>query len=122
MSDTNLETEQQAIQQRQINQDIKTGDVVNVYQKIKEGNKERIQVFQGLVINKSKKSHPMARILVRKVSSGVGVEKSFLVNSPLIEKIEILRRSKVRRKYLSFMRQRTGKSARLTTIPYNGTK
>lgn len=94
--------------------DARSGDTVRVHQKIKEGNKERIQIFEGLVIRTdSKKSHT-SRITVRKIASGVGVEKSFLLHSPLVEKVEIVRRAKVRRNYLSFLRGRSGKSARLT--------
>src|SRR5690606_1611089 len=93
--------------------DVRTGDTVRVSQKIREGNKERIQVFEGTVIRTDRKGSHTSRFTVRKVSSGVGVEKSFLINSPLVDKVEIVRRSKVRRKYLSFLRNRSGKSARL---------
>lgn len=101
---------------------IRSGDTVRVHQKIKEGNKERIQAFQGLVIRTDQTSSYLFRITVRRVASGVGVEKSFLVNSPLVDKIEILRRSKVRRNYLSYMRQRTGKAARLSSVNYEQPK
>lgn len=94
--------------------DVRSGDTVRVHQKIKEGNKERIQVFEGVVIRTDNKQSHTSRITVRKIASGVGVEKSFLLHSPLVEKIEIVRRSKVRRNYLSFLRNRSGKSARLT--------
>ena len=94
--------------------DVRSGDTVRVYQKIKEGNKERIQMFEGVVIRTDNKGQHTSRITVRKVASGVGVEKSFLLHSPLIEKVEIVRRAKVRRKFLSFLRKRSGKSARLT--------
>lgn len=96
--------------------DVKSGDKVRVHQKIKEGNKERIQVFEGVVIRVDRKQSHTARITVRKIASGVGVEKSFLLHSPLIEKIEVIRSSKVRRNYLSYMRERSGKSARLKAI------
>lgn len=96
--------------------DVRSGDKVRVHQKIKEGNKERIQVFEGVVIRVDRKQSHTARVTVRKIASGVGVEKSFLLHSPLIEKIEVIRRSKVRRNYLSYMRQRSGKSARLKAI------
>lgn len=96
--------------------DIKSGDKVRVHQKIKEGNKERVQVFEGVVIRADRKQSHTARITVRKIASGVGVEKSFLLHSPLIEKIEVVRSSKVRRNYLSYMRQRSGKSARLKAV------
>jgi large subunit ribosomal protein L19 len=91
----------------------RSGDVVKVYQKIKEGTKERIQIFEGTVIRTDRTNSHTSRITVRKVASGVGVEKSFLIHSPLVEKIEIVRRSKVRRNFLSFLRDRSGKGARL---------
>lgn len=99
--------------------DVKSGDTVRVHQKIKEGNKERIQVFEGVVIRTDRKESHTARITVRKIASGVGVEKSFLLHSPLVEKIEIVRRSKVRRNYLSFLRNRSGKSARLKQVAFD---
>ena len=94
--------------------DIRSGDTVKVTQKIKEGEKFRLQVFEGTVINVTKKGSHTERITVRKIASGVGVEKSFLVHSPLVEKIEIVRRAKVRRNNLTYLRERSGKSARLT--------
>lgn len=93
--------------------DVRTGDTVRVSQKIREGNKERIQIFEGTVIRTDRKDSHTSRFVVRKVSSGVGVEKSFLIHSPLVDKVEIVRRAKVRRKYLSFLRNRSGKGARL---------
>ena len=93
--------------------DVRSGDTVRVHQKIKEGNKERIQIFEGVVIRTDNKKSHTSRITVRKVTSGVGVEKSFLLHSPLVEKVEVVRRAKVRRNYLSFLRGRSGKSARL---------
>ncbi len=98
---------------------VRSGDNVRVHQKIREGNKERIQIFQGLVIKTSKSGGHLSRITVRRVSSGVGVEKSFLLHSPLVVKVEVTKRSKVRRNYLSYMRNRTGKSARLANIGFN---
>ncbi len=99
--------------------DARSGDTVRVYQKIREGNKERIQMFEGVVIRTDNKGQHTSRITVRKVASGVGVEKSFLLHSPLIERVEVVRRSKVRRNFLSFLRQRSGKSARLTAIDFD---
>ena len=99
--------------------DVKSGDTVRVHQKIKEGNKERIQIFEGVVIRTDRKKSHTSRITVRKIASGVGVEKSFLLHSPLVEKIEIVRRSKVRRNYLSFLRNRSGKSARLKPVVFD---
>ncbi len=93
--------------------DARSGDTVRVHQKIKEGNKERIQIFEGVVIRTDRRASHTSRITVRKIASGVGVEKSFLIHSPLVEKIEIVRRSKVRRNFLSYLRDRGGKSARL---------
>ena len=93
--------------------DARSGDTVRVHQKIKEGTKERVQIFEGVVIRTDNKKSHTSRITVRKIASGVGVEKSFLLHTPLVEKIEIVRRAKVRRNYLSFLRNRSGKSARL---------
>ena len=72
-----------------------------------------MQVFEGVVIRVDRKESHTARIVVRKVTSGVGVEKSYLIHSPLVEKIEITKRAKVRRNNLSYLRNRSGKSARL---------
>lgn len=99
--------------------DARSGDTVRVYQRIKEGNKERVQMFEGLVIRTDRKDSMTSTITVRRVASGVGVEKSFLIHSPLIEKIEIVKRSKVRRNYLTYMRQRSGKSARLAAVDFD---
>lgn len=101
-------------QKKQAVVDARSGDTVRVHQKIKEGNKERIQVFEGVVIRTDNKQSHTSRITVRKIASGVGVEKSFLLHSPLVEKVEIIRRAKVRRNFLSYLRERSGKSARLT--------
>jgi len=99
--------------------DVRSGDTVRVHQKIREGNKERIQIFQGLVIRTGKKGSHVSRITVRRISSGVGVEKSFLLHSPLITQVEVTKRSKVRRNYLSYMRERTGKAARLSSVNFD---
>lgn len=99
--------------------DVRSGDTVRVHQKIKEGNKERVQVFEGVVIRTDNKQSHTSRITVRKIASGIGVEKSFLLHSPLVEKVEITRRSKVRRNYLSFLRNRSGKSARLKAVKFD---
>lgn len=99
--------------------DVRSGDTVRVSQRIKEGNKERVQVFEGVVIRTDNKDSHTSRITVRKIASGVGVEKSFLVHSPLVENIEIVRRAKVRRKFLSFLRERSGKSARLKAVKFD---
>lgn len=99
--------------------DVRSGDTVRVTQKIKEGEKFRSQVFEGVVIRTDRKGSHTARITVRKVTSGVGVEKSFLIHNPLVEKIEIVHRAKVRRKNLSFLRERSGKSARLANKAFD---
>jgi large subunit ribosomal protein L19 len=99
--------------------DVRSGDTVRVHQKIKEGSKERIQIFEGVVIRTDRMKSHTSRITVRKVASGVGVEKSFLIHSPLVEKIEITRRSKVRRNFLSYLRLRSGKSARLKNVNFD---
>lgn len=101
--------------------DVRSGDTVKVSQKIKEGNKERIQIFEGVVIRVDRKQSHTARITVRKVASGIGVEKSFMLHSPLVEKVEVVRRAKTRRNYLSFMRDRSGKSARLKSKDFDRT-
>lgn len=102
--------------------DVRSGDTVRVHQKIREGNKERVQVFEGVVIRTDRKDSHTARIVVRKVASGVGVEKSFLLHSPLVEKVEVVRRAKVRRNYLTFLRNRSGKGARLKAVSFDRAK
>lgn len=99
--------------------DVRSGDNVRVHQKIREGGKERIQIFQGLVIRTDRKGEHTSRITVRRIASGVGVEKSFLMHSPLVVQIEVTKRSKVRRNYLSYMRERTGKAARLSNVDFD---
>ena len=99
--------------------DVRSGDTVRVHQKIKEGTKERVQIFEGVVIRTDRKDSATSRITVRKITSGVGVEKSFLLHSPAVLKIEITKRSKVRRNYLSYLRARSGKSARLTAVDFD---
>lgn len=99
--------------------DVKSGDTVRVHQKIKEGNKERIQVFEGLVIRVSSKNSHTASILVRRQTGGLGVEKSYLIHSPLVTKIEITKRGKVRRNYLTYMRSLRGKKARLSSQDFD---
>jgi large subunit ribosomal protein L19 len=99
--------------------DVRSGDTVKVHQKIREGNKERVQIFQGLVIRCDRKGSHTSRITVRRIASGVGVEKSFLLHSLLVLKVEVTKRSKVRRNYLSYMRERTGKAARMTGVDFD---
>jgi large subunit ribosomal protein L19 len=102
--------------------DVRPGDTVRVHQKIREGGKERIQVFEGLVIKASRKASLTSTFTVRRIASGIGVEKSYLIHSPNILKVEIVRRSKVRRNYLTYMRQLTGKSARLMGVDFDKEK
>lgn len=99
--------------------DVRTGDTVKVHQKVREGAKERIQMFEGVVIRTDRKQSLTSSITVRRIASGVGVEKTYLLHSPLVLKIEVMKRSKVRRKYLSFLRERSGKSARLTAVDFD---
>jgi len=88
------------------------GDTVKVYVKIKEGNRERIQVFEGFVL-KRQNGGISESFTVRRIASGVGVEKTFPLHSPLVEKIELVRKGSVRRAKLNYMRERTGKAARI---------
>ena len=90
------------------------GDTVKVHVKIKEGNRERIQVFEGFVL-KRQNGGISETFTVRKLSSGIGVEKTFPLHSPKIEKIEVVRRGAVRRAKLNYMRERTGKAAKIKT-------
>lgn len=99
--------------------DVNSGDVVRVHQRIQEGNKTRTQVFEGLVIRLDRLNSLSARITVRRISSGVGVEKSFLLHSPLVERVEVIKRSRVRRNYLTYMRTRSGKSTRLAGVDFD---
>ncbi|MBQ6671089.1 MAG: 50S ribosomal protein L19 [Firmicutes bacterium] len=91
------------------------GDTVRVSIKVREGNKERIQVFEGFVL-KRQNGGISESFTVRKISSGVGVEKTFPLHSPRIEKIELVRKGDVRRAKLNYMRDRTGKAARIKSV------
>ena len=95
--------------------EFKAGDTVAVHYKVKEGNKERIQLFEGVVIRVSG-GGISKNFTVRKVSSGVGVERIMPINSPLIEKIEVKRVGKVRRSRLYYLRELSGKAARIKEI------
>ena len=90
---------------------LKVGDTVKVHQRIKEGNRERIQVFEGIIIKKQG-GGVNSTFTVRKTSYGVGVEKTFLVHSPMVEKVELVRVGKARRAKLYYLRDRVGKSAK----------
>ena len=91
------------------------GDTVKVYGKIKEGNRERIQVFEGIVLKRQGGSN-RETFTVRKLSNGVGVEKTWPLHSPNVEKIEVVRRGKVRRAKLNYLRDRVGKAAKVKEI------
>ena len=91
------------------------GDTVKVYGKIKEGNRERIQVFEGIVIKKQGGS-VRATFTVRKNSNGIGVEKTWPLHSPSVEKVEVIRYGKVRRAKLNYLRGRVGKSAKVKEL------
>ena len=93
--------------------DIRPGDTVRIYQKIKEAGKEKIQLFEGLVIARKHGKEMGSTITLRKVISGIGVEKIFPLHSPTIEKLEILKRGKVRRAKLYYLRKAKGKKVRL---------
>jgi large subunit ribosomal protein L19 len=92
---------------------VKPGDTVRIFQKIKEKDKERLQYFEGVVLARKHGKGISATITVRKVASGVGVEKIFPIHSPVIEKIEILKRGKVKRAKLYYLREAKGKKSRL---------
>ncbi len=109
----------QKIEKKQINPDvpeIKAGYTVRVHQKIKEGEKERIQIYEGLVIAVNHGHGPSKTMIVRKVVEGIGVEKIFPLNSPSLAKIEVIRIGKVRRAKLYYMRDISGKAARLKEV------
>jgi large subunit ribosomal protein L19 len=98
---------------------VQTGDTVRVHQLITEGKKTRTQVFEGVIIRRHRMNELTASITVRRIASGVGVEKTFLMHSPNISKIQIMRRAKVRRNFLSYLRERRGKSARLQELAFD---
>lgn len=103
------------IDQEQMRHDIpdfRPGDTVKVHIRIIEGSKERVQIFQGAVL-KRKRGGMNATFTVRKISHGVGVEKTFALHSPRIEKVEVVTRGRVRRSRLFYLRERRGKSARI---------
>lgn len=99
-------------QMRQDHPDFRPGDQVKVHIRIIEGSKERVQIFQGVVI-KRKRGTMNASYTVRKISHGVGVEKTFALHNPRIEKIEVVSRGRVRRSRLFYLRSRRGKAARI---------
>lgn len=95
--------------------DFQVGDTVRVYGKIKEGNRERIQVFEGVVLKRQGGS-TRETFTVRKTSGGIGVEKTWPVHSPNVEKVEVVRRGKVRRAKLNYLRDRVGKRAKVKEL------
>ena len=95
--------------------DFKVGDTVRVHAKIKEGNRERIQVFEGVVLKRQGGS-ARETFTVRKSSNGVGVEKTWPLHSPTVEKIEVVRKGKVRRAKLNYLRDRVGKAAKVKEL------
>lgn len=106
------------VQKTQIKKDIPdfgSGDTIIVYNRIIEGKKARVQKFEGVVLRR-KGSGASETCIVRKESNGIGVELGFDLNSPLVDKIEVKRYGKVRRAYISYMRKRSGKSARIKEV------
>ena len=110
MSDIIKEIE--AAQLKESVDEFSVGDTVRVYGKIKEGNRERVQVFEGVVLKRQGGSN-RETFTVRKTSNGVGVEKTWPLHSPNVEKIEIVRKGKVRRAKLNYLRERVGKAAKV---------
>ena len=95
--------------------EFRVGDTVRVSAKIKEGNRERVQVFEGIVI-KRQNGGAIETFTVRKTSNGIGVEKTWPLHSPVVEKIEVIRRGKVRRAKLNYLRDRVGKAAKVKEV------
>ena len=113
----------QLIESKQLRSDVPefdSGDTIRVHAKIVEGNKERVQVFEGVVIKKSNGRHATATFTVRKVSYNIGVERTFPLYSPRIEKIEVLTRGMVRRGRLFYLRPLRGKAARIKSVLFTG--
>lgn len=113
MSDLIKLVEQENGERRASFPEFGAGDTVNVHVKIKEGNKERVQQFQGTVIQRKNPGTGGETFTVRKISGGIGVERIFPLLSPNIDKIEVLRKGKVRRARLYYLRGRQGKAARI---------
>lgn len=113
MADLIKLVEQEFAKVRETLPSFKAGDTVNVHVKIKEGTKERIQQFQGVVIQRRGSSTNGEMFTVRKISNGVGVERIFPITSPTIDKIEVMKVGKVRRAKLNYLKGRQGKSARI---------
>lgn len=105
----------EAAQLKEAAPEFHVGDTVKVYGKIKEGNRERIQVFEGTVL-KRQGGGARETFTVRKNSNGIGVEKTWPLHSPNVEKVEVIRRGKVRRAKLNYLRQRVGKAAKVKEL------
>ena len=105
----------EASQMKESVDEFNVGDTVKVHNRIKEGNKERIQIFEGTVVKRQGGSN-RETFTVRKNSNGVGVEKTWPLHSPTIEKIEVIRRGKVRRAKLNYLRDRVGKKAKVKEL------
>lgn len=105
----------EATQMKETVDDFAVGDTVKVYAKIKEGNRERIQVFEGTVL-KRQNGGSRETFTVRKNSNGVGVEKTWPVHSPNVERVEVIRRGKVRRAKLNYLRGRVGKASKVKEL------
>jgi large subunit ribosomal protein L19 len=99
--------------------DVQSGDTVRVHQEIVEGTKKRVQMFEGMCIRVTRKSSLTNSITIRKVASGVGVEKTFMLHAPSVIKVEVTKRTKVRRNFLTYMRARSGKSTRLAGVMFD---
>lgn len=113
MSDIIREIEAEQLKEKV--DEFNVGDTVRVYGKIKEGNRERIQMFEGIVLKRQGGSN-RETFTVRKVSGGIGVEKTWPVHSPNVERIEVIRRGKVRRAKLNYLRGRIGKKAKVKEL------
>jgi large subunit ribosomal protein L19 len=113
MSDLIKLVEEEANEARTSQPDFKAGDTIAVHYKIKEGSKERIQLFQGNVLQRRNPNTNGETFTVRKVSNGIAIERVFPILSPNIDKIEVVRRGKVRRARLFYLRDRKGKAARI---------
>ena len=105
----------EAAQMKAEEPEFRVGDTVRVHGKIKEGNRERIQVFEGVVLKKQGGSN-RETFTVRKSSNGIGVEKTWPLHSPNVEKVEVIRHGKVRRAKLNYLRQRVGKAAKVKEL------
>ena len=112
---TNIVNEVTARQLKKDVPEFSSGDTVKVYVRIIENNKERIQVFQGVVMQR-RGSGVSETFTVRKISSGVGVERTFPIHSPVISKIELVKRGRVRRSRITYLRKRSGKAARIKEV------